>query len=61
MKKRFDELGINSALTRTADESLDSNARPKRVQSFYGNDNDVIVVSNHINAGGGDSHCVTNV
>ena len=61
MKKRFDKLGIESSLTRTKDESLDSNARPKRVQSFYGNGNDVIVVSNHINAGGGDSHCVTNV
>lgn len=54
MKKRFDELGIDSALTRTGDESLDSNARPKKAQSFYGNGNDVILVSNHINAGGGD-------
>lgn len=61
MKKRFDELGIDSALTRTGDESLDSNARPKKAQSFYGTGNDVILVSNHINAGGGDSHCVTNV
>ena len=55
MKKRFDELGIDSALTRTSDESLDSNARPKRAQSFYGNGNDVILVSNHINAGGRDA------
>ena len=61
MKKRFDDLGIDSAMTRTSDESLDSNARPKRAQSFYGSGNDVILVSNHINAGGGDSHCVTNV
>ena len=54
MKKRFDDLGIESSLTRTTDESLDATNRPKRAQSFYGTGNDVIVVSNHINAGGGD-------
>ena len=54
MKKRFDELGVDSQMTRTTDETLDSNARPKRAQSFYGNGSDVILVSNHINAGGGD-------
>ena len=41
-------------MTRTTDETLDASARPKRAQSFYGKGNDVIVVSNHINAGGGD-------
>ena len=54
MKKRFDELGVDSQMTRTTDETLDSNVRPKRAQSFYGNGSDVILVSNHINAGGGD-------
>ena len=54
MKKRFDELGIESSLTRDSDISLDATARPKRAQSFYGTGNDVILVSNHINAGGGD-------
>ena len=54
MKKRFDDLGIDSALTRTTDETLDPNTRPKRAQSFYGNGNDVILISNHINSGGGD-------
>ena len=52
MKKRFDELGIESSLTRDSDITLDSNQRPKKVQSFYGNGSDVIVISNHINAGG---------
>ena len=61
MKRRFDELGIENSMTRTTDESLDATARPKRAQSFYGTGNDVILISNHINAGGGDSHCVTNV
>lgn len=54
MKKRFDELGVESIMTRTDDETLDASARPKRAQSFYGKGNDVILVSNHINAGGGD-------
>jgi len=54
MKKRFDELGIDSELTRNTDETLNPNVRPKKVQSFYGNGSDVVVVSNHINSGGGD-------
>ena len=54
IKKRLDELGIENSLTRTTDETLDAINRPKRVQDFYGTGNDVIVVSNHINAGGGD-------
>ena len=54
MKNRFDELGIESSMTRTSDETLDATVRPKRVQSFYGNGDDVVVVSNHINSGGGD-------
>ena len=52
MKNRLDELGIENSITRTTDESLNPNVRPKKVQSFYGNGNDVVVVSNHINAGG---------
>ena len=61
MKDRFDELGIVSSMTRTTDETLDPSVRPKRVQSFYGNGSDVIVISNHINAGGGDGRSVTNI
>ena len=51
---RLDDLGIENSLTRTTDETLDPVNRPKRTQSFYGNDEDVLVISNHINAGGGD-------
>ena len=50
--KRLDDLGIENSMTRTGDTTLDSNARPKKIQSFYGNGGDVLVVSNHINAGG---------
>ena len=41
-------------MTRTTDETLGPSDRPKRAQSFYGNSPDVILLSNHINAGGGD-------
>ena len=54
IKKRLDELGIENAMTRTSDELLDQSTRPKRAQSFFGKGNDVIVLSNHLNAGGGD-------
>jgi len=54
MKNRFDELGIESSLTRTSDTTLSPSDRPAKAQSFYGKGNDVILVSNHINAGGGD-------
>ena len=53
MKDRFDDLGIESALTRDSDVSLSPNDRPIKVQSLYGSGDDVIVISNHINAGGG--------
>ena len=53
MKDRFDDLGIESALTRDSDVSLSPNDRPIKVQSLYGSGDDVIVISNHINAGAG--------
>ncbi len=52
--KRLDEMGVPNKMTRTSDVTLTPSERPKRVQSFYGNGSDVIVVSNHINAGSGD-------
>lgn len=51
---RLDEMGIPNEMSRTSDITLDSNSRPSKIQSFYGDGSDVIVVSNHINAGGGD-------
>ena len=51
---RLDEMGVPNKMTRTSDVTLTPSERPKKVQSFYGNGSDVIVVSNHINAGGGD-------
>ena len=61
MNQRFKEIGIPSVMTRTSDETLGQSDRVSRVLDAFGNGSDVIVISNHINAGGGDSHCVTNV
>ena len=61
MYDRLKELGINAKLTRDDDISLPKNERIAKVRSLFNNSEDVILVSNHINAGGGDSHCVTNV
>ena len=59
MYDRFKELGIPVKMTRTEDIELTSATRPGIALDKFGNREDVIIISNHINAGGGDSHCVT--
>ena len=54
IKKRLDELGIESTLTRDDDITLNPTDRVNRALEIYGNGDDVILLSNHINAGGGD-------
>lgn len=54
MHQRFDELGIPNQMTRTEDVTLNPTDRVNKVLSFYGDGKDVIVLSNHINAGGGE-------
>ena len=61
MYDRFRELGIPVKLTRNSDETVNPTDRVNRILDAFGNDKDVIVISNHINAGGGDGHCVTNI
>lgn len=61
MYDRLRELGIPVTMTRTTDETLDSKTRTNRIKDAYGKGTDVLVISNHINAGGGDGHCVTNI
>ena len=51
---RFRQLGVPVTLTRDTDETLDRNERVDRILSAYGNNPNVIVLSNHINAGGGE-------
>ena len=55
----FKEKGIPVTMTRTTDETLSPTERVNRILNAYGDGRNVIVISNHINAGGGDSHCVT--
>lgn len=52
MYDRLKELGINAKLTRNTDEYLPKDARIARVKSLFNNSPGVILVSNHINAGG---------
>ncbi len=52
--ERLDELGVENVMVRTGDETLEPSDRIKRILSFYGNGSDVLLVSNHINAGGGE-------
>lgn len=54
MYDRFRELGIPVKITRTTDETISPTQRVNRILNAFGNSNDVIVVSNHINAGGGE-------
>ena len=51
---RLRELGIPAKMTRTTDETLDKTERVNRILNAFGNNSDVLVLSNHINAGGGD-------
>lgn len=54
MNDRFKDLGIPTYMTRTTDETLSHNERVKRILNAFGNRDDVVVISNHINVGGGD-------
>ena len=51
---RLRELGLPVYITRKTDETLDRDERVNRILSAFGNDSNVIVLSNHINAGGGE-------
>ena len=51
---RLKELGLDVKMTRIDDETLSPTERVNRVLNAFGNSGDVIVLSNHINAGGGD-------
>ncbi|MBQ7141153.1 MAG: N-acetylmuramoyl-L-alanine amidase [Bacilli bacterium] len=59
--RRFNELGVPVKIIRNSDETITPDERVKRILDAYGNNPDVVVLSNHLNAGGGDGHCVTNV
>ena len=51
---RLNSLGIPSKLIRNKDETVSPTERTKRILNAFGDNSDVVVLSNHINAGGGD-------
>lgn len=53
IKNRLDDLGIENIVTRNVDRELSIDERISIMQAAYGLDEDVIVVSNHLNSGGG--------
>lgn len=59
MYNRFKELGVPVAITRDTDKTLTRNERLNTMRNTFGNDPNVIVLSNHINAGGGIGQNVT--
>ena len=52
MYELFQNLGVPVTLTRNTDETVSPSERVERILTPYGNESDVIVISNHINAGG---------
>ena len=55
MYDRLKSLGIPVKIIRSTDETITPTERVNRVLDAFGNSRNVIVVSNHINAGGGDN------
>ncbi len=51
--ERLDQLGIQNTMIRNTDETVEPTERVERIIAPYGNGSDVLVISNHINAGGG--------
>ena len=60
MRDRFNELGVPTYLTRETDETITPNERVNRILNAFGNSPNVLVISNHLNAGGGEGQSVTN-
>ena len=54
MYNRLKDLGASVAITRNTDETITPTDRVNRVKNAFGDSKDVVVISNHINAGGGD-------
>lgn len=52
MYDRFKELGVPVAITREEDVTLSPSERVSNILSKFGNSSDVILISNHVNAGG---------
>ena len=51
---RLKSWGADVSIVRDKDDTLSPSQRVRKILDFYGNGDDVITISNHINAGGGD-------
>lgn len=58
MYNRFKDLGIPTVITRSEDVTLNPTDRINVITPNITSSDD-IVISNHLNAGGGNNHCVT--
>lgn len=54
MYDRFKELGVPVAITRDSDTTLSPSDRVNTILNKFGNSSDVILISNHVNSGGGE-------
>ena len=54
MYRRLQELGVPVTLVRNSDETISNEERIRRILAPYGEGSNVIVISNHMNAGGAD-------
>lgn len=54
MYDRFKQLGIPVAITRDSDTTLSPTDRVNNILNKFGNSSDVILISNHVNSGGGE-------
>ena len=50
MLERFKQAGIDATLVRPSDETLSPTERVRRILAAYGDDPNVVVISNHINS-----------
>ena len=60
MYDRFKSLGVPVSITRTGDTTLSPSNRINKIVNDNPNKN-ILLISNHINAGGGDGQSVTNI
>lgn len=54
MYDRFKQLGVPVAITRESDTTLSPSDRVNTILNKFGNSSDVILISNHVNSGGGE-------
>lgn len=57
MKDRFESMGVPVIMTRETDETITPEQRIEKIIHTYGDNSDVIILSNHVASGGGKGYC----